>query len=196
MIPNLILRQILLVTLCWFGCALSAAAQITIFNVPSADITPPKSLFLEHESQFRPYQPGPFEFVTQYSCLGIGFNTELDLTLLNVAAPSSHNISLGLGFKSAIPLLKRRCPKSELKLTVGELVPISLDNQGVGNWSYAHVSGRLPYLNTRLTAGVSTGTKQIFFKNNVCFIGGYEHPITKNFALQGDWFSGDHGLSY
>src|SRR5688572_4814746 len=123
MIPNLILRQLLILALCWLGCSLSASAQITIFNVPSADVAEKKSLFVEHESQFRPHQPGPFEFITQYTCLGIGFNTELDLTLINLAVPKSNNMSLGLGFKTAIPILKRKLPKRDLKLTFGELVP-------------------------------------------------------------------------
>jgi hypothetical protein len=164
--------------------------------VPSADVAPKKSLFLEHESQFRPHQPGPFEYITQYTCLGVGFNTELDLTLINLAVPQSHNMSLGVGFKTAVPILKRKLPNTDLRLTFGELVPISLENQGVGNWSYAHLSGRLPRLKTRITAGVSTGTRQIFFKNNVCFIGGYEQPVTRRLSLQGDWFSGDHSLGY
>lgn len=55
-------------------------------------------------------------------------------------------------------------------------------------------SGRVPRLKTRLAAGVSVGTKQIFGRNTVSFIGSYEQPVTKRFILQGDWYSGTHSL--
>lgn len=35
-----------------FFC-LPSAAQQTVFNVPSADVTPEGAIFLQHESQFR-----------------------------------------------------------------------------------------------------------------------------------------------
>lgn len=167
-------------------------AQQTVFNVPSADVTPEGKLFLQHESQFRPYNPHSFWLGTHYTAVGIGHNTELDCTLFNVSAPRSNNITLGLGFKSAMPIagLKEKFPERELKLTVGSEVLVSLEGEGVGNWSYAHLSGRVPKLNTRLTAGVSVGTKQVFGRDAVSFIGAVEQPITKKFSLIGDYYSG------
>ena len=171
-------------------------AQQTIFNVPSADVTPKDQIYLEQESQFKPWKPNAFWLGTHYAAYGIGHHTEIDTTLSNVSAPASGNVVLGLGFKSNLPLLIKRLPERELKLTVGNLTPISLQGQGVGTWSYAHLSGRLPRLNTRLTAGVSVGTKQLFGRNTVGFIGGYEQPITQRFSLIGDWFSGTHANGY
>lgn len=172
-----------------------ANAQQTIFDVPSPEITPKNKLFLQHESQFRTWKPGRFLSNTEYSAYGIGHNTELDMTLFNVNAPVSDNITLGLGFKSSIPILKRTLPNQELKVTVGQLVPISLQGGGVGSWSYGTFSGRIPKLKTRLSGGVSVGTKQIFGRNAVSFIGTYEQPITKRFVLQGDWYSGTNNLA-
>ena len=171
-------------------------AQQTIFNVPSADVTPKDQIYLEHESQFKPWKPNEFWLGTHYTAYGIGHHTEIDATLSNVSDPASGNVVLGLGFKSNIPLLAKRLPQRELKLTVGNITPISLQGQGVGDWSYAHLSGRLPRLNTRLTTGVSVGTKQLFGRSTVGFIGGYEQPITKRFSLIGDWFSGTHSNGY
>lgn len=171
-------------------------AQQTIFNVPSADVTPKDEIYLEHESQFKPWKPNAFWLGTHYTAYGIGHHTEIDATLSNVSAPSSGNVVLGLGFKSNIPLLAKRLPKRELKLTVGNITPISLQGQGVGDWSYTHLSGHLPKLNTRITTGVSVGTKQLFGRNTVGFIGGYEQPITQRFSLIGDWFSGTHSNGY
>ncbi len=177
-------------------CGQPTKAQQTIFNVPSDGITPSGRLFVQNEAQFRPWTPGAFYLGTQYLAAGVGHNTELDMTLFNFAAPKAGPVTLGVGAKSAIPLLKERMAGRQLKLVVGQIIPIALEKYqgvaGVGNWSYASVSGRLPWLNTRLQAGVSTGTKQIFGRTQVCFIGGYEQPVTKRLTLIGDWFSGRH----
>lgn len=167
-------------------------AQQTVFNVPSADVTPEKAIFLQHESQFRAWNPDAMWLGTHYSALGVGHNTELDATLFNVAAPDSHNIALGLGFKSAMPviILKDKFPEREIKLTVGSEVLISLQGNGVGNWSYAHLSGRLPYTKTRITSGISAGTKQIFGRNTFCYIMAVEQPVTEKLNIIADWYSG------
>jgi hypothetical protein len=175
---------------------LKSEAQQTIFNVPSADVTPPGRLFLQHESQFRSWKPGRFLVNTEYAALGVGHNTELDLTLFNVSAPASENISLGVGFKTAIPVLAKKLPQQEIKWTFGTEVPVSLQGNGVGNWTYTHASFRLPKVKTRLTAGVSYGTKQIFNRRVVSAIAGIEHPLNKRVSILADWYSGTHGLGY
>jgi hypothetical protein len=191
-------RKTLTGTLIASVCLLFPAgfAQQTIFNVPSADVTPKDYIYLEHESQFKPWMPNAFWLGTHYTAYGIGHHTEIDATLSNVSAPASDNVVLGLGFKSNLPILAKKLPRRDLKLTVGNITPVSLQGQGVGTWSYAHLSGRVPKLNTRLTAGVSVGTKQLFGRNTVGFIGGYEQPITRRLSLIGDWFSGTHANGY
>lgn len=167
-------------------------AQQTIFNVPSADVTEKGHVFVQEEGQFRGWNPDAFFLSTSYSALGIGHNTELDATLFNVASPASQNISLGVGFKSAIPIpgLSKKYPEREFKLIIGDDVLIGLENNSVGNWAYAELSGRLPKINTRLTGGISYGTRQVFGVDNVSFVAGVEQPVTKNLTLQADWFSG------
>ncbi len=177
-------------------CLGSAQAQQTIFNVPSADVTPQGEIFLQHESQFRIWRPGRFLNSTEYSAFGLGHGTELDVTLFNVNAPASDNITLGVGLKKIVPLFPKKFPRQEFKLTVGQLVPVSLQGQGVGNWSYAHLSARAPRLKTRLAVGVSTGTRQIFGRTTVGAIATLEQPVTKRLSLQGDWYSGTHALGF
>src|SRR3990167_3035217 len=153
--------------------AQTAAGQQTIFNVPSATVTPKGYVFLQNEGQFRSWRPGAFYVGTQYQAVGVGLNTELDLTLFNLSAPKSGKIVLGTGFKSCIPVLKNKWKERELKLTIGEMIPVALEagnGSGVGNWTYVTVSGRLPKLNTRLTAGLSTGTAHIFARSHTAFI--------------------------
>lgn len=187
----------LLIAGIWLICSSSAFSQQTVFNVPSADVTEKDALFLQHESQFRAWGPGAFWLGTHYSAYGIGHNTELDATLFNLQAPYTDNLTLGLGFKSAMPVvgLKEKFPKREIKLTVGSEVLVSLQGEGVGNWTYSHVSGRLPKLNTRLTSGVSVGTKQLFGRDTVCFIGAIEQPVTKKLNIIADWYSGEENFA-
>lgn len=167
-------------------------AMQTIFNVPSADVTPKGKVFVQEEAQFRGWNPDAFYLGTTYGAYGIGHNTEIDTTLFNVGSPATQNISLATGFKSAIPIpyLKEKFPEREFKLTVGSDLLFGLEGNGIGNWTYTHLSGRVPKLNTRLTAGISYGTKQVFGQETTCFIGGVEQPVTKKLTLISDWYSG------
>lgn len=183
------------------GClsAMPVYATQTIFNVPSADVTEKGHVFVQEEAQFNGSNPNSFFFNTTYGAVGIGHNTEIDTTLFNVSAPASQNISVGVGFKSAIPIpvLKEKFPEREFKFTVGSNLLIGLEGNGVGNWTYGHLSGRVPKLNTRLTAGLSYGTRQVFGQNNLAFIAGVEQPVTKKLTLLGDWYSGsEHWAGY
>jgi len=191
--------KFLAVILCLcFGCVQVQATQ-TIFNVPSADVTPQGHLFVEQEAQTVPWNTDSAFMGTTYTAVGVGHNTEVDATLFNVASPANQNISMGVGFKSAIPIpgLKEKFPEREFKFTVGSDMLIGLEGNGVGNWTYAHLSGRVPKLNTRLTAGISYGTKQVFGQETTCFIGGIEQPITKKLTFLTDWYSGsEHWSGY
>lgn len=173
-----------------------AFAQQTIFNVPSADVTPKGQLYLEHESQFRPWGPHRFWLGTHYFAYGVGHGTEIDATVSNVSAPASDNIVLGIGLKKNFELFHKRFPRRDFRWTVGNITPISLQGQGVGTWTYTHLSGRIPKIDGRVTAGVSAGTRQLFGRNTVGFIGGYEQPVTKRLNIIADWFSGTHSNGY
>lgn len=177
--------------------AMPSFAVQTVFNVPSADVTEKGHVFVQQEAQFRGWGDDAFFNGTSFADYGIGHNTDVGVTLFNVAAPSTHNITLGAGFKSAIPIpgLKEKFPEREFKLTVGSMVLSSLQGDGVGNWTYAHLSGRVPKIKTRLTAGISYGTRQVFGVDHTCFIAAVEQPVTKKFTILGDWFSGDEHFS-
>lgn len=192
-------RLFLIFVIYFFACCYKVDAMQTIFNVPSADVTEKGHVFVQEEFQTTPWSTDDALFSTTYSAVGIGHNTEIDATLFNVGSPATQNISMGVGFKSAIPIpgLKEKFPEREFKLTVGSDVLLGLEGNGVGNWSYAHLSGRVPKVNTRLTAGVSYGGRQVFGQNSLSFIAGVEQPITKKLSVIGDWYSGsEHWAGY
>lgn len=165
-----------------------ALAQQTIFNVPSADVTEKGMIFLQQEAQFS----NKFGLFTEYAAYGIGKNTELDLTLIGIGTNNVANEVLGIGFKSFLPLHR----KSETKLTFGTMIPVSLRGKGVGGYTYSHLSTRLPKTKTRLTSGVLIGTTTLFGRDVVCYIAGFEQPVTKNFGLVMDWHSGKHSNGF
>ena len=169
-------------------CKENTFAQQTIFNVPSADVTEKGMIFVQHESQFS----GDFGLFTNYGAVGIGKNTEIDLTLFGVGTKKVRNEVLGIGFKTSLPIHE----KSETKFTFGHIVPVSLRGNGVGGYSYSHLSTRLPKIKTRITSGVLVGTTTLFGRDFLCYIGGLEQPVTKRLSLVMDWHSGKHAYGF
>jgi len=163
-------------------------AQQTIFNVPSADLTEKGMIFFQHQSSFS----NKFAGFDNNFVLGVGKNSELDITLFDVGTKNIQNEVLALGFKSVIPLIER----NQTKITFGHLIPISLRGNGVGGYTYSHLSTVLPKINTRLTSGIAIGTTTLFDKDFICYIAGIEQPITKKFSFVMDWYSGKHSNGF
>jgi hypothetical protein len=67
--------------------------------------------------------------------------------------------------------------------------------QGVGTWTYSHLSARLPGLETRLTAGGGYASRQVLDKDAWTFLGGIEQPLPHHLVLVMEWFSGRHNSS-
>ena len=179
---------IVLIVIILFFLQNKSFAQQTIFDVPSADITEAGMIYLQHESQFS----GNFGLFTNYAGYGIGKNLEIDATLFGVGTKKVRNEVLGIGFKSSFPIHE----KSETKITFGHLIPVSLRGNGVGGYTYSHISTRLSKFKTRITSGFLIGTTTIFGRDFICYIGGIEQPITKKFSLLLDWHSGKHPYGY
>lgn len=86
-------------------------------------------------------------------------------------------------------------PETKLGITFGMHAVVSLAGAGIGHWVYAHVSGRLPVLRTRLAAGLSHATSQLQKVDKLVFIGSIEQPLgSEKLNLVGEWFSGEHDL--
>ena len=165
-------------------------AQMTILNVPSADVTPKKRVFFQHESQFRTKEKGQFTNSTEYLATGIGANTELTATAFNLGNLSHDNETLGLGFKSAIPLNISAIKEYQPKIIISSQAALSLSGNGVRHWIYAAYNFTIPQTKTRLTLGASNGTKHIFGENNTSAMLGFEQKITTKLSYVGDWYSG------
>lgn len=176
----------------------SARAQQAIVTMPSADITDPRVVFAMKESQLRLWGREPMWNATFFLTYGLGYHSELALTFFNIGVPATDNASMAMGYKTALPLFADRHADLELKLTFGAMGIVSLDAQGYGYWLYSHLSGRLPRLETRISAGISQGSKVLFLKDQATsFIVALEQPIpwVHGLTLTAEWFSGSHDLA-
>lgn len=169
-------------------------SQQTIFNVPSADITDKNRVYIQHEGQFRARDPNRFYSATNYATYGVGGNIELNATQFNLSSPASHNDSLGLGFKSAYNLKFVNNRDWKPKIIFGAMTAKSLIGNGTGGWIYSQGSMMIPYTSTRITGGVSSGSRQIFGEDTTCALGAVEQKVSSNLNLIADWYSGNHAL--
>jgi hypothetical protein len=170
--------------------------QQAIVNMPSADITPRRQVFLMHEMQTRFREPGRFWLGTNFLAVGVGRNTELAVTTYNHGWPHVPNAAIGVGFKSGIPLFEQTHAEREIRVTVGKMMIFSTTGRGVGSFSYSHGSFRLPGSGTRITAGISGGTDELFKRDTVHFIGAIEHKFGKKWMVTTEWFSGRHDFGF
>ena len=171
-------------------------AQQAIINMPSADITPRGQIFLMHETQVRSWEPGRYWYGTNFLTYGAGKNTELALTTYNHGGPQTPNAAVGVGFKTGIPLFRQSLAEREVQLTVGNMMILSTTGRGVGTFIYGHGSLRLPGSGTRVTAGISGGTDELFKRDTIHFIGALEHKLNKRWMLTAEWFSGRHDFGF
>lgn len=173
-----------------------AAAQQAIVNLPSADVTPRGKFFLMHETQVRNWNPGRYWLGTNFFCYGVGANTELAITTYAEGRPKSPEASVGFGFKTSQPLVRKRDDQQEWKLTVGQMGIVNYRGQGMGSFTYSHLSFRLPETHTRITAGGFYGTRQLLRTNTGNVMVGVEHPVGKRFVLMTEWFGGAHDFGF
>lgn len=188
---------VLLISLIFLVCYLTqkAYSQQLIISIPNADITHKGEFTFTGESQLK-VKDGSGTENFMFATYGIGHDTELALSAYNIKLPGrSTNFSIAPGFKISKQILRKRFTEREVKITGGQMIPISLNGDGVGSWTYGHISFRLPALKTRLTAGVNGGTRQLFGRDQVSFIAGIEQPITKKLMFVADWVSGTHDFA-
>lgn len=168
--------------------------QSLIVGVPSTDVTPKGHVMIAHESQFNRFQaPRNYWNSFTFGTIGLGANTEFAATLYGPGRPATGNNTLAIGLKHRMPLAKAG-NRWEPTLAVGAMLPFSLVGRGTGYWGYSAFSFRLP-TKTRITAGPSHGTRQVFGVNATKAIVGIEHPFNKKWMFVADWMSGTHDLA-
>lgn len=187
------MRFFLLIILLFFSARHAALAQQTFLNVPSPAILEKDKNFFQHESQFKTQNPNQFLNATNYYGRGVGFNSELNITQFNLSTPASQNVALGVGGKTTLELSSKKNIYKP-SITLGAMLPVSLQGNGVGHWLYSSFNFEIPQTKTLISAGISNGTKQIFGQEVTSFTFGFEQKISDKLGFYGDWYSGNHNL--
>lgn len=169
-----------------------AGAQQTIINVPSLDQTARGKNFFLHESQVRDWDGRSYWYTTNFYTRGLTENVEFAATAYNLGTPSNRHAAASVGYKAAFDVPLRSLARLRPQAGFGQMLHWSLRGRGADVWSYAQGAVTLPKVGTRLMAGVSHGTPQVFGKRSTHFIGSYEQPITEHVALLGEWWAGRH----
>ena len=168
----------------------SAQAQQTTINLPSADQTPGGRFFYLHESQALFWQGSNYWATTNFLTYGITDDIEACLTQYQLGFPAQAYSAIGFGYKATKQLFAESLPDLELKLSFGQMFPISTTGLGIGVWTYGFASFRLPVLQTRLAVGISQSPRQNFGINTVVMTASFEQPITDHINILGEWFAG------
>jgi hypothetical protein len=169
--------------------------QQTIINVPSVDQTPRGRFFALHETQLRTWNPKPYWVSTNFLTYGLTDRIELAATIYNIGVPNKPYQAVALGWKTAQPVLRSQLPGWEITVGAGQMLPVSLTGKGDGLWNYAQVAWRLPVVRTRLMAGLSNGTRNLFGKRTTHMIASFEQPLAGHWNLLGEWWSGTHDFA-
>ncbi|MBK8146849.1 MAG: hypothetical protein IPK58_01185 [Acidobacteria bacterium] len=192
-------RHFVLTVVFVFGLAIASAAQQTIFNVPSTDILPKGSVYLEYGVSFKPNDQDAlkkFSAIVPRVVVGIGRNVEVGVNFLG-------NLQPGSGMKTIAPTVKWRFYNSErrgISAVAGNTFyfPVSNRTYRFGSYSFSQVSKTFRGAGTRVSAGGYVFTKNVVAEKASRGGGqfGIEQPINGKFGVMADWITGKHSMGY
>lgn len=177
----------------------SVAAQSTIFNIPSSDVQPSRTVYLETDfiTHFASYKNGGYQTYEPRLVLGLPGHVEVGVNVAYTRAASASPIEVQ-------PNLKWQFYSNEkngVAIAVGGLVSVPVTHRRDGNTTgLVYVVGSKSFSGThapRLTFGgyqlvgrFADGTD----KTGV--LAGFEQPLNKTFSFVTDWFSGNNDFGY
>ena len=191
--------QLVLPVACGLSLISSAAAQSTIFNVPSSDVQAPRkaSLELDFITHFASYANGGYQTYGPRVVVGLPGNIEVGVNVFSTRASSAQPIDVQPNVKWQFYSNEKR----GLAIAAGVLVsfPVTHRRDGrttgmvyvVGSKSFPGSRGpRLTFGGYQLVGRFDDGTD----KTGV--LAGYEQPLTSKLSFVTDWVSGNNDLGY
>lgn len=181
-----------LVLLC--GPHSNVQAQQTVFNVPTTDVLDPGHVYFELDISAKPNDPKFSSFVPRL-VVGTGGNVEIGLNVTG-------NIQPGADSTTLVPAVKWKAYDGKdngWAIAVGNNLFIPVRNKSYDAGTYAYTM-----FQKKFKRGTRIGFGGYFFSKNVVApdanrAGGqftFEQPVTGNFGLQADWFTGKHASGY
>jgi len=191
-------RLALLAAFLLFGAA-NAAAQSTIFNVPSSDVQSPRKVYLEADfiTHFASYQNGGYQTYGPRVVVGLPGNTEVGVNVFYTKSSDPEPINVQPNFKWQFYSNE----KIGVDIAVGGLASFPVTHRrGTRTTGLLYVVGSKTFQGTygpkftlggyRLVGPFDQGT------DRTGVIAGFEQPVTKKFSFVSDWFSGNNNLGY
>lgn len=169
----------------------SAAAQQTVFNVPSADVLKRGEVYAEIDLTARPLD-GVMSF-TPRMVVGMGKDVEVGVNL--------GSFSTGDGnVANVAPTIKWRAyqwRRSGISVLVGDdvVIPTRRTTFTLGN--YAYIQASKTFERTRVTGGLYHFTAGVVANGPlVGFQGSLEQGVTPKLTLAADWYSRRSSVGY
>lgn len=175
-------------------------AQQTIFNVPTTDVLNRGKVYAELDVPLK-ISNDPANILPRFSSfvprivVGTGRQVEVGLNLTG-------NINPGPDPTTLVPSIKYKAydgGDNGWAIVLGDnvFIPVRNKSYNIGNYSYAQASKTFS-TKTRFTFG------GYHFSDNVVATGaqraggqfGFEQPITSDFGLAADWYTGKHASGY
>ncbi|MEP6819889.1 MAG: hypothetical protein ABJA18_10170 [bacterium] len=193
------LIKLALLAICLLSIISSAAAQSTIFNVPSSDVQAPRKVYLEADfiTHFASYANGGYQTYGPRVVVGLPGNTEVGVNVFYTRSSGPEPVNLQPNFKWQFYQNEKR----GLAFAAGVLVSIPVTHRrdgkttglvyivGSKNFEGAH-GPRLTFGGYQRVGRFDDGTD----KTGV--LAGYEQPLTKKLSFVTDWVSGNNDLGY
>lgn len=176
--------------------AFPAFSQQTVFNAPSDEAVKKGEWFFQHQTSLRFWNPERRWVQANGFGYGITDRLEIDATLFNLDASQASQARGGFGFKYLLPLGSSDPDSAPVDILFGDMGIIADADNRFGNWAYSMLGVKIDGSRTRMFGGAFHGTKSLFGKTTLGFLGGFEQRAGENWTLQADWFSGDHDVGY
>lgn len=186
-------RGISLLVLC-LGVVTAVQGQQTVFNVPTTDVLPRAKVYVELDISAKPNEPKFSSFVPRL-VIGTGGNVEIGLNITG-------NIQPGADSTTLVPAVKWKVYDGKdngWAIAVGANLFIPVRNRTYNSGTYAYTM-----FQRKFNTGTRVGFGGYIFSRNVVApnanrAGGqftFEHPVTRKFGFQADWFTGKHASGY
>lgn len=175
------------------------AAQLRVFNIPSTDTQPEKTIYIEGDlfAHFASYGNGGFQSFAPYVVYGVSKNIDIGANLNYTRGGSSTALELQPNIKWK-PYVNQ---ENGVAVSVGTLAFIPL-NRAAGTRStaqlYVNVSKTIQSANNmKLTGGIyqMVNAKDDFGTRTGAMLG-LQQPLTKKLTLLVDWSSGKNRFGY
>ena len=176
---------------------LTAKAQQTVFNVPTADVLDRGKVYVELDAAFKFNNDDALNRFSSFVpriVVGAGKNIEVGLNVTG-------NINPGADSTTLVPTAKWRFYQNEKKkiaLFGGTNFYIPVRNRSYKFGTYSYVAAAKTFNKTRLTAGGFVYSKNVVAPNAARGGGQFaiEHAVNDKFTLAADWQTGKHANGY